>query len=231
MLIIPVMDIQQGQVVHAQRGQRDCYQPIQSRLCRDANPASILQAFLEIYPFEIIYIADLDAIKGNGNNDSIIEEISALFPELVIWLDRGNSEMRQFTGNRCSSIKPVIGSETGVSPATLSKILSVHPEAVLSLDFQGAALTGDHRLLERPDTWPENTLIMSLHRTGTDLGPDIALLNKIKSSASGRKIFLAGGVRNHNDLMQLQTEGVAGVLIATALHSRRITHADITPFL
>ena len=229
MLIIPVMDIQGGQVVHARSGRRVDYRPVQSPLCRDARPISVLQAFLEIYPFETIYMADLDAIEGKGNNEAVMEELSVMFPGLTVWLDRGNRETRQGTEQRRWTVKPVIGSETGINPAGVSRLLAVHGDAVLSLDFLGEFLSGDPELLARADLWPENIIVMCLHRVGTDQGPDTALLDRIRSYAAGRRIFLGGGIRHHGDLVQLREEGVAGVLVATALHSRRITRADIMP--
>ena len=227
MVIIPVMDIQGGKVVQARSGLRSGYRPIRSPLCRDARPASVLQDFLEIYRFKIIYMADLDAIEGKGNNEAVMEELSVMFPELTVWLDRGNRETRQGTEQRRWTVKPVIGSETGINPAGVSRFLAVHGDAVLSLDFLGEAFSGDPELLVRADIWPENVIVMCLHRVGTDQGPDTVLLDRIRSYAAGRRIFLAGGVRHHGDLVRLREEGVAGVLLATALHSRRISRADI----
>jgi phosphoribosylformimino-5-aminoimidazole carboxamide ribotide isomerase len=47
MKLIPVMDLMSGQVVHARRGERDQYRPIQSILCPSAAPEAILQALIE----------------------------------------------------------------------------------------------------------------------------------------------------------------------------------------
>ena len=52
MQIIPVIDLLNGVVVHAQRGDRKNYQPIQSALTTSHQPLDIVAALLEIYPFK-----------------------------------------------------------------------------------------------------------------------------------------------------------------------------------
>ena len=68
MLIIPVIDLSNGVVVHAVCGKRKLYQPITSTISDDCKPESILSAFFQLYPFQIIYIADLDGIEGKKNH-------------------------------------------------------------------------------------------------------------------------------------------------------------------
>jgi uncharacterized protein related to proFAR isomerase len=41
------------------------------------------------------------------------------------------------------------------------------------------------------------------------------------------KVFVGGGVRDIKDLVELQNVGVFGVLIATALHSERISLEEL----
>ena len=68
---------------------------------------------------------------------------------------------------------------------------------------------------------------MTLARVGSGAGPDLGRLASIQSIAGGREIYAAGGVRNAADLSGLKQAGVAGALIATALHERRIVAADL----
>ena len=94
MQVIPAIDLMQGPsnqtlVMHAKFGLRSHYQPISSCLSLSALPIDIVTGLLELYPFETIYIADLDAICGTGNQQAAIDEISEQFPQLIIWLDCG----------------------------------------------------------------------------------------------------------------------------------------------
>jgi len=102
------------------------------------------------------------------------------------------------------------------------------PELVLSLDFKEGVFSGDTRLLQQPEIWPENIIIMNLARVGLSEGPDIELLYKTNALSAGKNIYMAGGIRNVTDLQMLENTGVAGVLIATGLHTGQITRQDIT---
>ena len=84
--VIPVIDLKQGQVVHAIAGDRDHYRPISSQLPCDATPRSVAKAFVQ-YGFKTVYVADLDAILGVGDNDHSIQAIRDA--GLHVWLDRG----------------------------------------------------------------------------------------------------------------------------------------------
>ena len=87
MLVIPVLDLSRGLVVHAKKGDRKNYLPIISVISSSSKPKSVLSAFLKLYPFKIIYIADLDAIQGTGNQNLIINQLSLIFNQCEFWVD------------------------------------------------------------------------------------------------------------------------------------------------
>jgi hypothetical protein len=62
---------------------------------------------------------------------------------------------------------------------------------------------------------------------GAVTGPDLARLAAIRSIASGREIYAAGGVRDAADLSALKAAGASGTLITTALHERRVVGVDL----
>ena len=66
MKIIPVIDLKDGVVVHAQQGIRDLYQPINTALCQSSDIYQVIEAFLGVYDFDTFYIADLNAITHQG---------------------------------------------------------------------------------------------------------------------------------------------------------------------
>jgi phosphoribosylformimino-5-aminoimidazole carboxamide ribotide isomerase len=71
---------------------------------------------------------------------------------------------------------------------------------------------------------------MMLSRVGSDKGIDIQCLNSVLKLAGNNEVYAAGGVRNMDDLMQLNSTGVKGVLLATALHTGAITKEDLEEF-
>ena len=101
------------------------------------------------------------------------------------------------------------------------------PLAPLSLDFRGDAFLGPRELLEDAALWPERVIVMTLARVGSGEGPDVARLAEIVARAKKSRVFAAGGVRNVDDLKRLRDIGVAGALVATALHAGRITLTDL----
>jgi len=228
MHIIPVIDLYQGQVVHAVRGQREHYQPVRSLLCTGSDPCAIVQAMLNLYPFTTLYIADLDAIQSNKENKDVIDELQQEFPHLAFWLDSGKFRKEDFPDFHHSSTTYVIGSETGVTADMFDKLSAIISEPVLSLDFKAGIFSGEANILQHPEIWPQNIIVMNLARVGSSEGPDMDLLEKIKPLSTGKNIYMAGGIRNIDDLRKLDTSGVAGVLVATALHDGSITGADIS---
>ena len=112
MNIIPVLDLMNGQVVHAKHGDRLNYLPIQSTLCSSSQPLAIVDAFLELYPFKKLYIADINAIQKSGNHQNIISSITQAFPNLEIYLDAGFSSTEDINIFNELKLTPVLGSES-----------------------------------------------------------------------------------------------------------------------
>lgn len=229
MEIIPVIDIRRGQVVHAVKGQRQNYRPLRTSLCESNSPEDIVQAFISSYPFKTIYIADLDAIEGQSNNDQIIEQLHDKFQSVTFWVDQGISSTIELKDPLLR--QHVIGSETNISPDILNEIITISPNIILSLDFQSNTFLGVRNLLQKTGLWPGRIIIMSLARVGSDNGPDYELISSLKKTAGDRKIYVAGGVRHETDLNLLNDMGIDGVLLATALHTERITNGILNKFI
>ncbi len=225
MEIIPVIDIRQGLVVHAVKGQRENYHPLQTSLSVSIRPADIVQAFTSSFSFKTIYIADLDAIEGRTNNDMIIDELHTLFPELSFWIDQGISSTSDLAKHLTR--QHIIGSETNISALTLEEITEITPDIILSLDYQADIFIGDQHLLQSINTWPERIIIMSLSRVGSNSGPDYKLVANLKEIAGDKKLYVAGGIRHERDLLLLDGMGIDGVLLASALHTQQINAGTI----
>jgi phosphoribosylformimino-5-aminoimidazole carboxamide ribotide isomerase len=227
MQVIPVLDLKDGMVVRAQMGERDRYRPIETPLAATSDPVDVARGLLSVHPFQTVYIADLDAIEGRGNNDAAIESIRQAFPQTSLWVDNGIADPASASAwlartNHCL----VLGSETQRDP-TVARELSDHDRVVLSLDFRAAQFAGPAELLDDTGVWPKRLIVMTLARVGSGAGPDTARIAEIRARAPGRSIYAAGGVRDAGDLAALQQLGVAGALVATSLHDGRLSGADI----
>ena len=224
MEIIPVIDLLDGRVVHARRGERQHYQPIQSSLCNSSEPLDVLQALLELYPFDQLYIADLNGIQKRGNHYDAIMSIRNLYPDLELWLDCGFSDADDLEDWRDSGVNFVIGSESLNNLASIALKLCNH---ILSLDFTTSGYQGPLELLQEPAHWPGKVIAMTLSQVGSNLGPDVEKLASIIQQSNGSKIYAAGGIRGMTDLLRLKNMHVSGALVATALHSGALTGAEI----
>lgn len=227
MEIIPVIDICRGQVVHAVQGQRAYYQPVQSRLCPGSDPVDIVQAIIELHPFNKVYIADLDAIGGIQTNSKITGRLCRDFPDVCFWIDEGNSVEEEIIEAQSMQRIQIVGSETGIDPETLYKIKNISPSPVLSLDFMDGKFVGNMALFLEPECWPDDVIVMNLSRVGSGKGPDLKLLDQIIAAGGDKNFYLAGGIRDEDDIQSLAETGIAGVLIATTLHNGKITGKNL----
>jgi phosphoribosylformimino-5-aminoimidazole carboxamide ribotide isomerase len=228
--IIPVIDLKGGQVVHAQRGERDSYRPVRSQLCRGSEPVDVVAGLLAVHPFATLYIADLDAIQARGNSVVSIRQIRQSFPALRLWVDNGLADpvaCRDWLAQGLGDL--VLGSEAQRDRAILHALSDgdARCHLILSLDYKDDRFLGPPDLLSAASLWPDRIIVMTLSRVGSRGGPDLDLLRRWREDAPAKKIFAAGGVRGGEDLLALADCGTSGVLVATALHERRIGRAEI----
>ena len=102
-----------GQVVHARRGERENYQPIRSTLCPSAAPEAILQALVERFACNTIYIADLDAIRFRWPQLALIEKLKTRFPKIEMWLDAGIGDYPSYRSLTEHELATLVGLSNG----------------------------------------------------------------------------------------------------------------------
>jgi phosphoribosylformimino-5-aminoimidazole carboxamide ribotide isomerase len=210
--VVPVIDLKDGTAVHAVRGERERYRPL-------GDPLAIARAFRR----DELYVADLDAIAGTGENDAII---AALAREAHVMVDAGVSEPeRALALLRLGIRRVVVGTETLADADALDRLL---PEAVLSVDLRdGRTLARDPRVaglpaleavafLHRPGL--REVIVLDLARVGSEAGPDVATIAEIHAAFPDLALLAGGGVRDAEDLRALARAGAAGALVGTALH-------------
>jgi phosphoribosylformimino-5-aminoimidazole carboxamide ribotide isomerase len=224
--IIPVIDLMDGQVVHARHGDRHNYRPIQSVLCSGSEPLHIIDSLLRLYPFKRLYIADINAIQGRGHHAELIKQLRSQHPALEIWLDAGIHQPDTASDWQRHGVLCVIGSESQPDMASYHSIRQVLSEDfILSLDFSHGKFLGPDKLLQDRWLWPERVIAMSLDKVGSSSGPNMELLHGLQNGTT--KIYAAGGIRDAADLLTLAASGVAGALIASVLHSGQLTTEQI----
>ncbi|MES9991314.1 MAG: HisA/HisF-related TIM barrel protein [Candidatus Thiodiazotropha sp.] len=223
MKLIPVIDLLNARVVTAVSGKRHAYVPSNTPLCDSSQLREVLSALLNLYPFDTLYIADLDAISKKGSNLQLIRSLCHDFPDISFWVDNGLSDLQQL----CEFARPIIGSESLVSYQQFVHLIASLPQPILSLDYVNDRFDGPASLEYKFDSWPDDIIVMSLSRVGMACGPDLTRLKAFTKQLPESRFYAAGGVRNLQDLELLHSIGSAGVLLSTALHQRAIDATEI----
>ncbi len=230
MRMIPVMDLLAGVVVHAVKGERERYQPVKSVLVDTAEPAAVARAFREKLGLHELYVADLDAIRGQGHHRAMVTRL-AVQEKMRLLVDAGTADVesaRQILAAGASKV--IIGAETLATWEDMLAIRSALPadRLVFSLDMHaGRLLSRCSRLaalspLEALESlhlagWRE-VILLDLARVGTGAGADRALIAEAHRRFPELALLAGGGLRDLDELEDLKAVGVAGALLATALH-------------
>jgi len=231
--IIPVIDVLNGVAVHAVRGRRKEYQPLKSILCTSTDPVDVAAA-LNALGFGELYVADLDAITGGHPNFSLFKRIADK-TGLRLMVDAGITSLKtaeEMLGNGVSKV--IIGTETLPSASFVAEaVKSFGSEKVMvSLDlmdgqvlskFELGTLVEPMALLrEFQDMGVSQVIVLDLAKVGSEEGVNTQFLKEVVRTIKA-KVFVGGGVRDAEDLVKLEDFGVFGVLVATALHSGKIS--------
>lgn len=240
MRIIPVIDILRGTAVHARRGERAAYRPVESVLVRGADPLALLRAYCRVFEPATVYVADLDAIMGLGNNFGIIAEMAASDPQRGFLVDAGiRSAQRARHLLRCGAAKIVIASESLERLDIAAELLAaVGPETVtFSIDLRDRLVLWREGSTEPRDPYElaarlmrlgvREAILLEMDKIGTAGGADWTFLGRIIRAAPSMRVIVGGGIKTAAELQVLQRAGASGVLLATALHDGTITREDL----
>lgn len=240
MIIMPVLDVQGGIVVHGKHGNRSEYLPIQSVLCDNSQPMDVARALRAKFGLHCLYLADLDAIAGAS-------PLLGLYQELVrdgfrLWVDPGvrNAAQAQTMLETEDLEVLVLGLESIESPKEWERILTDcgSPRVCPSIDLK------DGRPLTAIEEWRTSSaevvvrevvsmgwqrlLLLDLARVGSGEGIGTeSLARHAREKSPDIELYLGGGVRGVEDLRMLESLGIAGVLVASALHDGRISSRDL----
>jgi phosphoribosylformimino-5-aminoimidazole carboxamide ribotide isomerase len=230
--VIPVIDILNCVVVHAVRGRRQEYQPLQSSLCKSTEPLEVAKTFKSL-GFSELYIADLDAIAGGQVNIQVLKRM-ADESRLKLIVDVGVTDLetaKKLLKNGVSKV--VIGTETLQNKNFVCEAIRVlgNARVMVSLDFKGDRVLLKLRftgcadpmclLREFKGMGVSEFIVLDLARVGSCEGVNLDFLKKAIEEKVD--VYVGGGVRDINDLIELKELGVCGALIATALHSAKIS--------
>lgn len=213
--VIPVMDVMNGLAVHAIEGKRDMYRPIEGSIISSSpDPRDVLQG-LHRYGFREVYIADLDAIMGRGDNTWVLDYAIRLGFKVIADIGRGGLEKTD-----SNNIRYVIGTEYISYPYEVKKLSN----RIVSLDCHNLNAKFSDRYVEASLAAEllmrigiTELIVLDLTRVGSMRGPNLQLINSVREVYRG-KMYVGGGIRGRGDIEELKRFDVDGVLLATAIH-------------
>jgi phosphoribosylformimino-5-aminoimidazole carboxamide ribotide isomerase len=228
-----------GSVVQGLRGQRQHYRAVCSDLVDGCEPLQIARALSLLCGGPAVYVADLDAIAGTGDHRDVIRELhDRLGAEC--WVDAGVSDL---TGGSCllaaGASRVVVGTETlpGLDALRALSASQRAASVLVSIDVGEHGVLSECEVLKgRPPLevlerlaaeGVDEVILLDLPHVGTGAGPDLKTLRAARTAFPSLRLICGGGVRTPDDLRALAEAGADGVLLATALHRRWVTAADI----
>jgi phosphoribosylformimino-5-aminoimidazole carboxamide ribotide isomerase len=241
MRLIPVIDLLNGQAVHAIKGEREKYKPVKSVLCDTPDPVCVARAFRDRLGLNEIYIADLNAIQDSRRtrHRDLIANL-AHDERINIILDAGISNAEEaHSWLRLGIRNVVIGAETlrtmhalqeipaGIDRNRLVFSLDMRAGKILSSCPELAAMSPIDALGNLQSAGWQEVILLDLNRIGSRKGIDRTLVIEARASFPRLKLLAGGGIANAEQLLDLQSLGIAGVLVATAFHRGIITARHI----
>lgn len=248
MQIIPVLDIAGGIAVHAQAGDRTRYAPVESGLIpgQVGDPVALLRAFHATLGIHECYVADLDAIQGGAVQRTLIRELAEFHTGFAgaLLVDAGTHSpggALEVLSSGASEV--VVGLETLQAFADLTAIVRVvgSSRVVFSLDLRlgnpilhgamhdarGAGPDALSLAEQAAAAGAATVLLLDLGRIGTGCGVDLGLLESLRLRLPGIRLLAGGGVLTRRDLERMRDLGCDGALVASAIHSGRLSAADL----
>jgi uncharacterized protein related to proFAR isomerase len=137
MQVIPVLDVLNGEAVHAIAGQRSSYRPLQSQLTDSTEPVAVARALAAVCRPSPLYVADLDAIIHQRRDPGLWCQLaSAAGP---VWLDAGVGDVATLCQVLAiPGVDAILGLESCPDPSWLGEVAREFDPAwlIFSVDLQ-----------------------------------------------------------------------------------------------
>ena len=244
--IIPVIDLMIGQVVLAQDGNRERYQPLHTRLTKQSDPVTVARALFGQTGCDCLYVADLDSFEGAKPSWNVYRQL--LNVGFQIWVDADwlseQDRLEVFEQqSRSRSIRPIISTEQIADEAQfdqLKQLCSKNIQPVFSVDLRDGKLLSKCKQLcgrcpreivrQAYECGFRSLIWLDVASVGTNSGvePLLDMIKEIKAEFPDLSLTTGGGVRDPADAGQLLAAGCQHVLVASAIHDCKFRPDDVT---
>ena len=242
MEVIPVIDLFNGQAVHAVRGERTQYGPVKSCLCASSDPIDLAIAYRNRLDAHSIYVADLNGILENSPDWRVLSQLTRHAKQL--WVDAGCAHVDHVKtlveqlGSTPGHVRIVLPLERIESLAELGRMIRTVKafdwDYVFSVDMKdGKSLAGDgwgdrsprEIVIDALGHGIDEFLLLDLAQVGSGNGVREQPVVSWASEFPDARFSMGGGIRARADLNWLRHQGWQAALVATAIHQGVVDRA------
>jgi phosphoribosylformimino-5-aminoimidazole carboxamide ribotide isomerase len=235
MIIIPAIDILNGNIVRLQKGDYN-----NSKIYHK-DPAQMIQEFVK-HGFKNIHIVDLSGSRsGLTGIHELLKKITSI-PGALVQFGGGIRTLRDAQILMEEGIdKLVIGSLSVLNKSEFEKIISFAGPAkiITAIDFRNGLI--------RIKGWTENTnmsveqhisyclstgvnnfLCTDINKDGMLSGPNLKFYKQIMNLFPEMKLIASGGVSNIIDINEMKQSGFYGVVVGKALLENKVNLKELS---
>jgi phosphoribosylformimino-5-aminoimidazole carboxamide ribotide isomerase len=225
-LVIPAIDIMNGQCVRLVQGDFD------QRTVYSDDPATIALDFARAGAIRL-HVVDLDAARGEHDNRGVIEKvIEAGLTVQVAGGVRTAAQVGAWIGAGAGAV--VMGTAAVREPKLLAECATTNPGHVMAaLDVRNGlpAVSGwtetepldISELISRWNVLPLAGVILTCtERDGTLAGPDIETLARVLTMTQ-LPVQYGGGISSLNDIRKVRETGAAAVILGRSLYEGKLS--------
>ena len=220
--LIPAVDVLGEEAVRLEQGTFDRV------TLRAGDPRALVRQFAERRPPRI-HVVDLAAARAGGVRPTLVAELVAQAAEVPVQVGGGvRSPADALALLRAGADRVVVGTAAFVGRDGLVPYVEAPGERlVVAVDVRGGAVAvsgwessvelGVDEAVDRcAAAGVRRLLCTAIERDGTMRGPDLTLLDRVRSR-SGLLVLAAGGIRSDDDLDALADLGLEGAVVGRAL--------------
>ena len=224
MLVIPAVDVLDGKVVRLLRGS------FSEVTVYGDDPVAIGRAWIQSGA-ELVHLVDLEGARSGQPDRSLWDRFAAAgVPFQVGGGLRDAATARAALGAGASRV--VLGTAAVWSPQVLADIgspgrvvaaIDVADGEALGDGWSGEGLGLESVLDGLRANRVERILVTSISRDGTMTGPDVTLIEKVRTLAPDMSLIASGGVGDLTDLRTLARAGCEAAIVGRAIYEKRFT--------
>jgi phosphoribosylformimino-5-aminoimidazole carboxamide ribotide isomerase len=223
-LVIPAVDVLDGKVVRLLRGS------FSEVTVYGDDPVAIGRAWIN-GGAELVHLVDLEGARSGRPDKSLWDRFAAAgVPFQVGGGIRDVPTARAALGAGAARVvlgtaavwTPQILAEIG-SPARVVAAIDVADGEALGDAWSGKGVGLDAVLEALQANKVERMLVTSISRDGTMSGPDVTLIEKVRTLAPDMSLIASGGVGDLMDLRTLADAGCEAAIVGRAIYEKRFT--------